>query len=117
MIDVSDGLASDLRHVCAEGGVGGHVRADCIPLHPGAPVAARWADRDVLDLALRGGEDYELLFASHADPRPVLAGAAPGLPVTRIGEIVGGPPVAVLESADGRAEVLRGGFDHLRQAM
>jgi thiamine-monophosphate kinase len=116
MIDVSDGLASDLGHVCAESGVAARIQAGRIPLHPGALVAARWSGRDGMDLALRGGEDYELLFTSPTDPRAVLAGAAPGLPVARIGEILVGPPVPMLESADGRTEVLAGGFDHLRIA-
>jgi thiamine-monophosphate kinase len=116
MIDLSDGLASDLRHICAESGVGALVRAGCIPLHPGALVAARWTGRDGLDLALRGGEDYELLFTSRADPRPGLAGAAPGLSVMRIGEVMEGPPAPMLETTDGRTEALAGGFNHLRHA-
>jgi len=85
-------------------------------LHPGALVAARWTGRDGLDLALRGGEDYELLFTSRADPRPVLAGAAPGLPVVRIGEVVEGPLAPTLETGDGRTDALTGGFDHLQHA-
>jgi thiamine-monophosphate kinase len=116
MIDLSDGLASDIGHVCAESGVGAHVQADLVPLHPGARVAARWTGRNVLDLALRGGEDYELLFTCPADPCPRLAVAAPGLRVTRIGEVADALPVPVLEWADGRSEVLAGGFDHLRGA-
>lgn len=74
---------------------------------------ARLAGRDVLDLVLRGGEDYELLFAAATDPRPVLAEAVPGLWVTRIGEVLAGDPVPRLVHADGREETLAGGFDHL----
>jgi thiamine monophosphate kinase len=69
-----------------------------------------------LDLALRGGEDYELLFTCPTDPSPRLAVAAPAVRVTRIGDVVDALPVPILEWADGRSEVLAGGFDHLRDA-
>jgi thiamine-monophosphate kinase len=87
-----------------------------VPIHPGARVLARLTGRDPLELALRGGEDYELLFSATADPRPTLAPVAPGLPVTRIGDVTaeaGGP---ILVHGDGRTEPLGGGFDHLRAA-
>jgi thiamine-monophosphate kinase len=116
MIDLSDGLASDVGHLCTESGVGVCIQVGRVPLHPGARVAARWTDRDELDLALYGGEDYELLFTSPVDPRPVLDTALPGVVVTRIGEVLDGPPVPTLEGMDGRREVLAGGFDHLRPA-
>ena len=114
MIDVSDGVASDVGHLCAEGGVAVRVWASQLPIHPGARSMARLMGREVLDLALRGGEDYELLFMAADDPRPILARVAPDLRVGRIGEVSAGPPVARLEHADGREETLAGGFDHLR---
>jgi thiamine-monophosphate kinase len=114
MIDLSDGIASDAGHLCRESRVGVQFFADQLPVHPGATVMARWTGRDVLDLVLRGGEDYELLFASGTDPRPVLAGGAPGLSVARIGEVHAGPPEVTLTGADGQTDVLTGGFDHFR---
>jgi thiamine-monophosphate kinase len=114
MIDLSDGIASDAGHLCRESRVGVQFFACQLPVHSGATVMARWTGRDVLDLVLRGGEDYELLFASGTDPRPILAGAAPGLSVARIGEVHAGPSEVTLTGADGHTEVLAGGFDHFR---
>ena len=114
MIDLSDGIASDAGHLCRESRVGVQFFAYQLPVHPGATVMARWTGRDVLDLVLRGGEDYELLFASETDPRPILAEGAPGLSVARIGEVHAGPPEVTLTGADGQTDVLTGGFDHFR---
>jgi thiamine-monophosphate kinase len=115
MIDVSDGVASDVGHLCTESGMAARVLADRLPLHPGAMVMARLTGRDVLDLALRGGEDYELLFTTATDPTPLLAGAAPDLRVTRIGDVLAGEPIPRLVLSGGREEPLAGGFDHLRE--
>ncbi len=114
MIDVSDGISSDVGHLCTESRVAARILASQLPIHPGATAMARLAGREALDLALRGGEDYELLFAAASDPMPILAEAAPDLLVTRVGEIFAGDPVPRLVHADGREETLAGGFDHLR---
>ena len=75
MIDLSDGLSSDLGHICRESGVGAVVDAERVPCGPGAALAD----------ALAGGDDYELCFTA-ADPAAVeRAFAVAGLP----------PPVAV----------------------
>jgi thiamine-monophosphate kinase len=68
-IDLSDGLAGDLRHICEESGVGGIIEADYLPLSPALIAYAGATQRNPTDYALMGGEDYELLFT--VPPRSV----------------------------------------------
>jgi thiamine-monophosphate kinase len=62
MIDVSDGLTSDLGHICQRSGVGAHIEEGRIPVHPEARAIADEFQEDALTWALSGGEDYQLLF-------------------------------------------------------
>jgi len=75
MIDMSDGLSVDLSHICEESGVSAQIRAADLPIARGAN----------LELALHGGEDYELLFT--ASPRARFPRGLAGVPVTEIGVI------------------------------
>ena len=75
MIDLSDGLSIDLGHICEESRVSAVVDSRNIPIAPKA----------TLQLALHGGEDYELLFT--ASPRTKIPAAIRGVKVTRIGSI------------------------------
>ncbi len=65
-IDVSDGLAQDLGHLAHESGVGARIELERLPLARGLTRAAAKLGVDPLELALAGGEDYELLFAAPA---------------------------------------------------
>src|SRR5437588_1898163 len=71
-IDVSDGLAADLSHICEASGVGAQIEAEALPIRPEVATIATLAGRDPQDLALFGGEDYELLFTVPADRADVL---------------------------------------------
>jgi len=87
MIDISDGLSSDLNHLCSESKVGALVDASRIPIdHFVTELCGRRA-LDPLMLALHGGEDFELLFTVKAENVAKLPRRVDGVPVTRIGEI------------------------------
>ena len=67
MIDVSDGLASEVRHICAQSGCSARITAADVPLDDRTKTAAASLDENPLDYALYGGEEYELLFTIPPD--------------------------------------------------
>jgi len=67
MIDVSDGLASEVRHLCTESGCSARIIANDIPIDERTTAAAHFLQENVLDYALYGGEEYELLFTISPD--------------------------------------------------
>jgi thiamine-monophosphate kinase len=89
MIDLSDGLASDLGHLAEESRVGAVILADQIPTSPPLEDLARIVNRPALDWALRGGEDYELLLTAPGPAVQALRSAVEGTGVDLfdIGEI------------------------------
>ena len=113
MIDISDGLSVDLAHLCEESGVGAEIDLDGLPLS--AAVRGRGPAAS-LDLALNGGEDFELLFAV----RPGIGRAAAlrtlarRFPLTRIGRMVEAPGVFGLDATGRRIPVPARGYEHFR---
>ncbi len=100
-IDVSDGLAADLAHVCAASGVAGSIELDAVPIAIGSSA----------ELAASGGDDYELCFTIAPTDRKRLTGL-PGR-ISVVGRIDSGRGVSL--NAGGRAVTLpRGGFRHFR---
>ena len=83
-IDISDGLISDLNHICKASQVGARIEVDRLPIEPA--VKTNFGDR-ALELALSGGEDYQLLFTASAEVIDNITATA-SCPITAIGEIV-----------------------------
>jgi thiamine-monophosphate kinase len=113
-MDVSDGLAQDLGHLCRASGCGAVVEAAALPLSDAARTAVE-ANPALLPLVLAGGDDYELLFAAPlARSGEVLARAmAAGTPAAMIGAFVEGPPEVSVRGTDGSPVPLpRGGWSH-----
>ena len=81
MIDISDGLGSDLKHICEASGVGAVLDGESIPIDPSLYDVVRFDE--AFDLAINGGEDFELLFTVGESDLPALG----DLPVSRIGTI------------------------------
>lgn len=111
LIDLSDGLSSDLAHVCRESGVGARVEAASLPVDP-LLARAGWDKEEALRLALDGGEDFELLFTADARQAAKLPREVDGVPVTRVGEVTGERGKVRLVRG-GKARLLKaGGFEH-----
>jgi thiamine-monophosphate kinase len=70
MADISDGLAGDLRHICGASGVGARLFSYELPISSACIHAAKAAQMDPVDWALRGGEDYELVFTTTPEAAP-----------------------------------------------
>ena len=108
-IDVSDGLCADLGHVLRASGVGASLETARLPLSEGL-LAARGRAR-ATDLALAGGDDYELVFTVAPEREPLLAAAPLEVPVTRIGTVASAPGLRCLDP-DGRPRPVPAGYEH-----
>lgn len=111
-IDVSDGLLADLGHVARASAVGIEIEAACLPASPALLAMVDGADRYALQLA--GGDDYELAFSVPAAAAHALAAdlARAGCAATRIGRIVEGTDVRVLDAHGNPLELPRRGWEH-----
>lgn len=114
MIDVSDGLALDLSRLCTESGTGATLRLGDVPLASGLEELGRLLRVDPLELALHGGEDYELLACLPADavePTRERLRERYGTSLTPVGELTDADLMAV--DVDGRRKPLEPrGWDH-----
>ena len=117
MIDVSDGLLIDTTHLLEESRVGARIWEERVPLSRSYRKWIRSYSKDPYQIALCGGEDYELLFTAPPETRKKISSFAPSLdvPITRIGEIL--PPKEGLQiiRRDGeKYSPTRLGFEHFK---
>ncbi|HZW77860.1 MAG TPA: thiamine-phosphate kinase [Flavobacteriaceae bacterium] len=99
MIDISDGLSSEIFHICKQSGVGCHLYENKIPLDPQVIATCEEFNLDSTTIALSGGEDYELLFTISMDDFPKIKGN-PHLTV--IGHMTQDPGKYLITRADTR---------------
>ncbi len=112
-VDVSDGLLADAGHIAARSRVGLEINADGVPLSPALRAVA---GETALDIALNGGDDYELCFTAppDRDAQLLAAAASAAVAVTPTGEVVRGAG-AFARDRGGRS-VRHGGYRHFRGA-
>ncbi|MGA8272908.1 MAG: thiamine-phosphate kinase [Candidatus Sulfotelmatobacter sp.] len=109
MIDTSDGLSTDLAHICEESAVGAEIEADAIPR---ARVGKPLLEVD-LEFALHGGEDYELLFTAARNKR--IPSRIAGVPITLIGQITRNRKILLTNQSGAANELEPCGWEHFRK--
>lgn len=104
MQDISDGLASEVQHICEQSDVGAVIYADNVPIKDETIKAARAVNKNALDYALYGGEDFELVFTVREKNLSNVRGYL-------VGEITKGKEVKIYQK--GKEKLLKkGGYDH-----
>jgi thiamine-monophosphate kinase len=110
MIDTSDGLSVDLHHLCEESRTGALIELAALPLSP----ELRRLEKNPVEVALHGGEDYQLLFTVSPRKLSGLAALRKRFKIHRIGRMTRGKGVRVIDE-QGRERPLRiGGYEHLK---
>jgi len=115
MIDISDGLSTDLTHLCEESNLAAILEETALPIHPLASAQAK-SPADALHLALHGGEDYELLFT--ASPAVRIPRSVAGMPIRRIGVLRrptrNQPRIVLTTRAGAKIPLTPQGWEHFR---
>lgn len=118
MIDLSDGLSSDIGHICEQSGVGVRLWAAELPIAPAARAIAAARGEPPWNIALAGGEDYELCFTAPPEAAASLASAIleeTGTPVAIVGEILPAEAGRWLRLPEGDAiPLVARGWEHFR---
>lgn len=114
MMDISDGLATDLAHICTESGLGAEIIKKDLPVSEQLESAAERTGYHVLDWVLKGGEDYQLLFTvspGHEQALRSLVFEKTGREIFCIGKIIAGQGVFLSDGVN-REDVSFQGYDH-----
>jgi len=115
MMDCSDGLATDLAHICRESGVGARVELDRLPVDPAAREVAGALGADALSWTTSGGEDFELLLTCERASVDALRdglGRATGTALTVVGEIEALAEGVTFLGAGGLRVAIPAGYEH-----
>ena len=114
MMDISDGLATDLAHICTESGLGAEINKDVLPVSEQLKLAAEKTGSPVLDWVLKGGEDYQLLFTVSSDNEQELRKLLlekTGQEIFCIGKIIEGQGLFLSDGVN-MEEISFQGYDH-----
>jgi thiamine-monophosphate kinase len=104
MIDISDGLASEIRHICSPSHLGAHLFLDKIPINDEVREIARILGENEYDYVLYGGEDFEVLYAVPEENVQHAKGIF-------IGKLISNPEIKLIHD-DKEEEIKRSGYDH-----
>jgi thiamine-monophosphate kinase len=116
MIDVSDGLIQDLGHICLAASAGAEILADRLPVSGAARSYAGLTGWVLPDEALRGGEDYCLLFTASAESEDIIRRPfdEAGLALYSIGKMTDSAEITLISEGEKKRLSFRGGWDHFR---
>lgn len=114
MIDISDGLSSDLAHLCEESNAGALIDSSYLPIDGNVIRLCGRRALDPLMLALHGGEDFELLFTVRPVDVPRLPKRVDGVDISRIGEVTDEPGKVRVAEKNRVWDLPRGGFEHFK---
>jgi len=115
MIDISDGLSSDIAHLCEESNCGALIDSSSLPIDRDVSTLCGRRALDPLMLALHGGEDFELLFTVRPDDVQRLAKRVDGVAISRIGEITDPPNTIKIVEGDRVWDLQSRGFEHFKK--
>lgn len=114
MQDISDGLATDLSHICKASGTGAVIIKEMLPFAKKTAEAATYCNVDHFDLVLQGGEDYQLVFTAERRNREGIQKLAEKhrFSITRVGKITSGSDVILQDAIGSRKNITFCGFEH-----
>ncbi|MFW5915425.1 MAG: thiamine-phosphate kinase [Planctomycetota bacterium] len=118
MIDISDGLSTDLLHICESSGVGALIRTDHLPIHPDLREELderETPEKTLIMRAVNDGEDYELLFCLDPDAARMLDKEGIGNETVSVIGHITECPESRLQWKNGKTDILKpGGWEHLK---